>query len=356
MTAPFQANGHATLIGSIPLTDHDEALDLIMEYTPEIPLWPQLPCRSEEKMLVQFIEGFPGAIETEGKAYFQTDSETFMEGLLPFFEEYLAVSDDSSLLLDSRFSTSKLRAPGIYTLVEKPATAKAIALKGQITGPFTLLVGLTDHNKRLGYYDPTIREMIVKGIALKAAWQVSFLKKAGLPTLLFLDEPALAGLGSSSYISISKEDIATDLTESITAIHQAGGLAGVHVCANTDWNMLLQLDLDIVSFDAFGFFDKFITSKSFIIPYLKRGGIIAWGGIPTSDKEDIDRQTKDSLCSLWESHMDLLAEDGFSKEDLLKQTLITPSCGTGSLDIDRARKVLQLCHDVSAQLRKKYSV
>ena len=43
MIETFQPNCLATLIGSLPLTDHGKASDLIMEYTPEIPFWAQLP-------------------------------------------------------------------------------------------------------------------------------------------------------------------------------------------------------------------------------------------------------------------------------------------------------------------------
>jgi hypothetical protein len=54
MIETFQANCLATLIGSLPLTEHGEASDLIMEYTPEIPFWAQLPAHKKEGMMVQF--------------------------------------------------------------------------------------------------------------------------------------------------------------------------------------------------------------------------------------------------------------------------------------------------------------
>ena len=229
------------------------------------------------------------------------------------------------------------------------------AVKGQITGPFTMLTGISDIDKKLGYYDPTFRDIIVKGIAMKAAWQVTYLKEAyDVPVLLFIDEPALAGLGSSSFISISLDDIARDLAEVTEAIHKSGGLAGVHVCANTDWNILLTSDIDILSFDAYSFFDKFITCKKLIHAFLERGSLIAWGIIPTSEPEHIEQETCDSLVTRWEKQADLLSGENWNKNTLLKQTIITPSCGTGSLSPELATKVLQLTKDVSAALRAKY--
>ena len=248
------------------------------------------------------------------------------------------------------------RATGIFKLAEAAGTRTGLAgIKGQVTGPFTMLTGITDADKKLGYYDPTFRDIVVKGIAMKAAWQVAYLKKTyDVPVLLFIDEPALAGLGSSSFISISLDDIARDLAEVIEAVHKGGGLAGVHVCANTDWNLLLSSEIDIISFDAYSFFDKFITCKELIHSFLERGSYIAWGIIPTSEPDHIQQETCDSLVSRWEEQAALLSGDNWDTGSLLKQTIITPSCGTGSLSPELAKKVLQLTKDVSATLRKKY--
>jgi len=352
----FNAQGKSVLIGSLPVVDHREALELILASTPDIPLWPQLPVNPLEGMLNQFIGGLPCVKEDGERTYFEINTPGFEEAQLQFYEEYLQVAEDPSSLLASRFQISRKRAAGLYQLAETVRSGQGFsAVKGQITGPFTLLAGLKDKDGRLGYYDPTIRDMAVKDIAMKAAWQVRFLKEAAdLPVLLFIDEPALAGLGSSAFISISKDDIAEDLGEVITAVHQAGGLAGVHVCANTDWTLLLGSEIDIISFDAYNFFDRFITCKNEISSFLDRGGIIAWGIVPTSEEDDITRETAASLVTLWEQQAAMLADAQWDIPSLLEQTLITPSCGTGSLSMTLARRVLSLTRDVAAALQKKY--
>ena len=352
----FNAHGKSVLIGSLPAVDHREALELILASTPDIPLWPQLPVNPLEGMLNQFIEGLPCVTEDGGRTYFTIDAPGFEEAQLKFYEDYLQVTEDPTALLSSRFQISRERAAGLYRLAETVRSGQEYtAVKGQITGPFTLLTGLKDENDRLGYYDPTIRDMAVKDTAMKAAWQVRFLKEAAdIPVLLFIDEPALAGLGSSAFISISKDDIGEDLAEVITAVHQAGGLAGVHVCANTDWTLLLGSEIDIISFDAYNFFDRFITCKNEISSFLDRGGIIAWGIVPTSEADDITRETAASLVTRWEEQAAMLADAQWDIRALLGQTLITPSCGTGSLSMTLARRVLSLTRDVADTLQKKY--
>ncbi|MEN8140999.1 MAG: hypothetical protein ABFR97_07235 [Thermodesulfobacteriota bacterium] len=354
MKDDIKFNGLPTLIGSIPLSDHQEAMAWIMEYTPAIPLWPQLPGKPQEGMLVQFMEGFPG-LETDGdRLFFAADSERFQAEMVPFFEDFFSVTENPADLPHSRFGVSKERAQGLYTLAESCKESDLFAVKGQLTGPFTLLTGLTDQDKRAAFYDPTLRELVSKGTAMKAAWQVQFLKKIHENVILFMDEPALAGVGSSSLISISNEEIAADQAETINAIQQAGGLAGVHVCANTDWPLLLGLDYDIINFDAYGFFASFITCKSDILAFLERGGTIAWGIVPTAKEEDVEKESVASLEGLWHEQISQLASDDWPISRILAQSLITPSCGTGSLSPAAARKVLELTADLSARLREKF--
>ncbi len=104
MIETLQANCLATLIGSLPLTDHGEASDLIMEYTPEIPFWAQLPIHKNEGMMVQFTPGLPGFYIDNGNGVVNTDSESYDNDLLEFFEDYMAVIEGKIELDTSRFA------------------------------------------------------------------------------------------------------------------------------------------------------------------------------------------------------------------------------------------------------------
>ena len=223
----FTGNGLPVLIGSLPLNNHQKALDWIFEATPEIPLWPQLPSDPREQMLPQFAEGIPCIREEDpdhatGKIFYDVSYDGFDEEMLAFYEEYLQISENMSLLADSRFTTSRERAAGLYAFAERLAGTSCLqAVKGQVTGPFTMLTGIKDTQGRAGYFDETIREMTTKGIAMKAAWQTAFLSRSNKPVLMFIDEPALAGLGSSAFISVTTEDIREMINEVADAIHLA---------------------------------------------------------------------------------------------------------------------------------------
>jgi methionine synthase II (cobalamin-independent) len=360
-TGNFSADGLPVLIGSLPLADHREALDWIFAATPEIPLWPQLPSNPYEQMMPQFAEGIPciteeDLTEPEGRILFDTSGPDFAENMLAFFEEYMAVLEDPAALMNSRFQVSRDRAEGLYQFAETLGSRDhLVAVKGQVTGPFTMLTGIKDREGRAGYFDDTIREMVIKGIAMKAAWQTRLLAdKTDKQVIMFIDEPALAGLGSSAFISVTAAEIQEMINEAADAVHQQGGLAGIHVCANTDWELLLESQIDVISFDAYSFFDKFAPLRDKINSYLDRGSIIAWGGVPTGRADHIEKESSDSLTALWESQAEQLVGPNRDKAALLRQTFITPSCGTGSLKPELARKVLELTRAVSVNLRARY--
>jgi hypothetical protein len=357
----FAADGLPVLIGSLPLDDHGKALEWIFTATPEIPLWPQLPTNPYEHMMPQFAEGIPCITEEdltdpEGRILYNISSPDFEENMLAFFEEYMAVLEDPAALDTSRFQVSRDRAEGLYRFAGALADRKdLIAVKGQVTGPFTMLTGIKDHEGRAGYFDDTIREMVIKGIAMKAAWQTRLLAKTtDRQIIMFIDEPALAGLGSSAFISVTAAEIKEMINEVADAVHQAGGLAGIHVCANTNWSILLGSKIDIISFDAHGFFDRMAALKDEVDTFLKRGSIIAWGGVPTSRVEEIEQESVQSLTGMFKRQMATFTSPTRDMAALLSQTLITPSCGTGSIPPDAAQKVLSLTRETASVLRGEF--
>jgi len=139
----------------------------------------------------------------------------------------------------------------------------------------------------------------------------------------------------------------------IDAIHDANGLSGIHICANGDWSLALESNADILSFDAYSYFDNFILFKDAIHQFISQGRILAWGIVPTSRPEDIESETTQSLLAKWESQVDEVVSLGFSKQTIMAQSLITPSCGTGSLTLEQTQKVLTLTQELSSILKQK---
>ncbi|MFO8239914.1 MAG: hypothetical protein R6T90_02830 [Dissulfuribacterales bacterium] len=346
----FEPNALPTLIGSLPLSDHGEATRLILDYMPEIPLWAQLPGYPEERLISQFTEGLPGIRGKGDSLYFDTEDPAFEQELLFFYEQYLGVTEAGLSLEESVFAFSGRTGRGFKAFLEAipQADPRPVALKGQITGPFTMMSGLKDKAGRLAFFNPQLREVIVKSISLKARYQAEEMKALGHEVILFLDEPALAGFGSSAMVGIKKEDVIADLTEIIDTIKQTGGIPGIHVCANTDWSVILETPVDVLSFDAYGFFDRIVLYKKQLSDFLEKGKIMAWGLVPTLNEEDLKKEDVSSLKAVWDGQVKQLGAD---HEMIKRQSLITPSCGTGLLSPELSIRVMRLTRDLSMTIR-----
>ncbi len=343
------------LIGSLPLTDHGEAVKLILAKVPMIPLWPQLPRLPEEGMVRQFISGFPGLQENTSHYFINTACNDFAEQMALFYQEYLDIVENPALLKTSRFALREDTTRGFSVFMNALSLTafSTETLKGQITGPITTGIGVKDQHNRSIFYDDNLRDMLVKMLSLKARWQIGELRKYtdGASPIIFIDEPGIVSFGSSAFLGISKEMVTEAVGEVIDAIKSDGGIAGVHICANGDWSPVLNSAADIISFDAYFFFDNFILYKEILTNYLQRGGILAWGIVPTSDPDVLEKIDTDSLFSLFLQQVKVISSFGFSQKQILEQTLIAPSCGTGSLSVELALKVMDLTSEVSAKAR-----
>jgi hypothetical protein len=349
----------ATTLGSLPHTDVGRGTELILEATPEIPSWVQYPKRNAyENMMVQFTEGWPALVQGQERTYFDTTLPDYVEQLTGFYERYLAVEEGDRAALDS-FCLSERFAAGFAALEARLpghlATGQAWMLKGQVTGPFTQGTNLLDQDRRCAYYDEQLRDVVVKGVTLKAAWQMERLGAFGLPVMVFLDEPSLVGFGSQTYLTVSREDVVGDIDEVVEAIHARGGLAGVHCEENTDWGLLMETELDILDFDAYDHMQAMTLYPAELRAFLGRGGWLGWGIVPTLDVRAAATETADSLQPRFEAGVLRLVDKGFDRDLLFRRALITPSCGAGGvLTEPLAERVLRVLRELSLALRDRY--
>ncbi len=352
----FLPEGAATLIGSLPHQDRDLALELVFKFCPEIPSWPQLVKYREEQMIPQFCQNLPGLKEIDGTLIIDSETPDFEAGFLSFFEDYLMVTEGGSSLAESRFALSEKSGRTFRAFVEKLKQERPdslVAVKGQITGPFTMLTSIVDQQKRYVLYDDRISDMVVKSLSLQARWQAEVLSGFGVPVIIFLDEPALSGFGSSAFISVSAERIHEIINEVAEQIHQANGLVGTHVCANTDWNLIFDSEVDVLNFDAYAYFDRFALYRERFHSFIKDGKTVAWGIVPTMNPADIEKESVESLTRRWMNEIENMMNSGVDFPSVLEHSIITPSCGCGSLPENLAEKVLELNLQVSKKIREE---
>lgn len=348
----------ATAIGSLPHADADQAVGVVLKSIPEAPIWPQLPATGlTEQMEIQYSEGMPSTVIEQDKRrmYFDTASD-YSETFATFYEQYMAAMDPDSGTGDcSAMAITPAFSKGIYALEKclKAEGRKRPFVKVQTTGPCSFALTIVDENKRAMYYNEEFRDMIVKALAQKCRWQIQRFQPFAEGIICFIDEPILSAFGSSTYVSVKRDDVVALLKEVIDAVHMDKALAGIHCCGNTEWSILIDAGVDIVNFDAFSYGDTIAMYGEHVKQHLNRGGILAWGVVPTSTA--IREQTVDSLVAKFEQGADHLASKaGIDKQLIAEQAIITPSCGTGSLAVADAEKVFDLLGKTAAALKAKY--
>ncbi len=347
----------ATGIGSMPFEDPRHAVDVSLSRLSEAPTWPQLPRLGlNEQMEIQYSEGMPRIVidREKNRMYFDTSGDYYDE-LAVFYENYLMAMDPddgngdcSSMAISPEFSK------GIYAMEDRLRTLnnKLSCVKVQTTGPCSFALTIVDENKRAVYYNEEFRDIIIKALAMKCRWQIQKFRPFSEKVICFVDEPILSAFGSSTYISVRREDVVRHIADMVEAIHADGGIAGVHCCGNTEWSILIDAGVDIVNFDAFEFGETIAMYPEAVKTHLENGGILAWGVVPTSTA--IREQTVESLTDHFEKVMDNLASRGIDKQLIATQAMLTPSCGTGSMEPADAEKVFELTDILSKAMKNKY--
>lgn len=352
----FSPRALATGVGSMPHTDTAIAIRVMLENFATLPYWPQLPRRDfRENMYAQFSENLVGIqIDLPHEWMGLVKHDDMMAEIESFYARYL--QDDPNL-----FAISPEYAAGLYALRKAGnALDNARWIKGQITGPISFGLKVVDQTLKPMLYDEALRDVLVKHLARKAQWQEKFLANVGarlsrpgeetspVPTIIFVDEPSLALIGAS-VVALNRDEVVRDLEEVFSAIQ---GLKGTHCCGNTDWSMLLATSVNVISFDAYNYAENLALFANDVKQFLDRGGVLAWGIVPTIE-EEIANATAESLVARLDAAMGLLIKKGIDRDLLYERALITPACGLGTVSVSAAERAFNLTKQVSEHVAKR---
>jgi len=333
-------------VGSLPLTDPDEAVAFVLRYTPEVIAWPQLPRRSYlENMYVQFAEGLPGlVIDTEKERLFVYDE--------PPTDELLALAERLASDDPQAFAISPEYAAGLEALTRAltATPTQAPFVKGQVTGPVSLGLSIPREDRRALFYDDTLRDAAVQLLAGKARWQNDLLARLAPDStpIVMVDEPYLTQAGSA-LISIP-EDISLPALE--TCLSAIDGLAGIHVCGGTDWAGLTRLSVDLLDFDAADHLDSILTQREAVAAFLQQGGLLCWGVVP-NDQRAGEWTAEEAGRRVLTGAEALAAAGAPTAETILAGSFVAPACGTGALTRPAAEAVFTLTAQTSSWLRAR---
>ncbi|MBA3065084.1 hypothetical protein KJ633_07185 [bacterium] len=324
-----------TGIGSLPFTTVEEAVNFIKGF--DIPFWPQLPkITYMENMYIQYAEGLPFSVIDGEKQNIHFNLASPDAGELENFYEKVLSED-----LDY-FAISRERAAALHAVLENPLPVKAI--KGQIVGPVSFGLTVTDENKKPVFYHDVFKEILVKGLTLKARWMIRELKKSYGKVYLFIDEPYLSQIGSA-FVNLDPEEVKAFLKEMLDEINKEA-VSGIHCCGETDWSLLLDLPFKILSFDSYNY--SLLPFAGKLNSFLKNGGQILFGAVPA--EKLISEISADEIKKRIDTEIETLVKAGVDRELLMKNMMFSPSCGLATLSTEQIEDVMKMLNHLKSIL------
>ncbi|UCD09866.1 MAG: hypothetical protein JSU79_04265 [Dehalococcoidales bacterium] len=310
MTKVFKGNCKTTAMGIMPHRDIERALQLTLSL--DIPFWPQLPHVSYyEDMYAQFSQHFPGIIVDEEKSRLIFETSRFEKEL----EDYSLKMEDPKA-----FSLSEMYSVVYHRFLEEKLDEFS-AIRGQLIGPVSFGFKVVDENKRPIIYNDSVKTILYDFIMRKINIQNRELKGKNENAFVWLDEPGLSWVfsGLSGYSDVQAgKDYQGFLTglESIRALH---------LCANVNLTYLLEIGVDLLSFDAY---QMQLMPKGYadsVSRFIDKGGIICWGIVPT-DSDNLSVHTPQSLADLLLEYWQVISDNtGLSLKTIASQALLAPA-------------------------------
>jgi len=339
----FSPRFMATSLSVVPHRDLQQICRMILENFPEAPTIPRLT--SSLRMLT---EGMPCLVVDRVKRVLSFELTPDREHELIEFYEHVDAGDVDY------FAISEGYMSGFDALLrilkdDPPPELKVVHI--QIPGPVSWALATKDDKGTPAFYNPTLRDVMVKTIAMKAKWQEKKVKEIipGIKTMVIYGDPSL-GIHTSAMGGGAREDMINAVNEIVEAVE---GMAGIHCCANIDWTVLTESKDDLINFDAYEYSDKLALYPKDLNLFLERGGMLAWGIVPTFD-EKIAMESVDTLTERLDQGIELMIDRGVEKALLVENSCVTPSCNTGSMSLDLAERVFVYTSEISHRMRERY--
>lgn len=304
-----------------------EAIRAVARHSPQVPFWPQLPRLSEREAAVGQGLGVLGdLIEARGEGYGYRVKEGRIDSVVEVLHRSGGELTPANAAGFGEFEGAM--SSGLFS--------SARAVKGQIEGPVTLSAYLF-HKGRPFLSDPALFAAVAFHISQVICWQIDRLKFAGLPVLLFVDEPALCLEATAD--AVSEERRLSALAVTLEGARKRGAIAGLHCCAARPFRRMCRAKPDILSFDAHEGLELFFADGD-ARDFVKQGGAVAYGLIPTWP--GLDGVNPAGIFSRWLKAAALAGDP----QELARRAMITATCGLGLLEPGSIAQSFGAAHEV----------
>lgn len=306
----LEAKCRTTAMGIMPHTNIEEALELALSL--DIPFWPQLPRLSfYEDMYAQASQNFPGIAVDLDNTRLNFSTARFEQELWEYSEK---IDDARTFALGPKYSV-------VYHKFLERDFQGYYAIRGQVTGPVSFGFNVVDEDRKPIIYNDEVRTILFDFIQKKVNVQYDELRQKNPNAFVWVDEPGLGYVfsGLSGYNDRqAKEDYRNFL-------HGLDGPKGMHLCANVNLPYLLELGVEILSFDAYQIEFMPRDYANAVARFINDGGVISWGVIPT-DSAILAKETPEMLSLRLQDYWEVVSRNtNLTLKQIAEQALLAPA-------------------------------
>ena len=332
-----------TLTTTAPFKDIERGCRVMADNFREAVMLPRFA-----KGIRHLLGGMPClVIDSERRRLYFDISPGREEELVQFYDRYLAQDI-------GYWAISPQESKGLFEMLDVLRARQSEQLKlvmCGVPGPLTLGYTITDKEGTSCLYNDTLRDILIKQLGMKVAWMERKIRQelSGIETAVEIGEPTL-GIFTSAVGIGNKENIQQWWNETLVKVE---GIKGLHCCANADWTIILDANIDYLHFDAYQFGEKLALYPDGVSRFLKKGGMIAWGIVPNTN----DGLSGESLGSL-EKKLDLalngMVNVGVDKRLLIERSFVSTCCDTSNMSSEMAEKAFQITTQLSERMRQNH--
>ena len=334
----------ATTLESMPHRDLEEACRIMVRNFPEAPNIPRVT-----RSYRMWTERTPCLVIDREKKELRFELSSGRESeLVEFYDKYLAQDADY-------FAISPELDPALYKLGEMYREEPWPELKlihFHVPGPYSWGLSLKDEKGAPALYNDTLKDVMIKVLAMKVKWRERKIRELfpGIETLLCIGNGALQVYTSAGGTG-TREGLKNLYNELVDAVE---GMTMIHCCANFDWGLLMETRTDVINFDAYQYGNTMALYADELKRFLGRGGMIAWGIVPTTGAGNVEDENPDSLMERLEGCIQSVVDKGVDKQALLEASWVTPTCEPATMSVELAERVYEFTNEVSQRMRQKY--
>jgi methionine synthase II (cobalamin-independent) len=324
----------ASGIGSMPGDDFNDSFQVVLGEVGDLPFLPELPARGTSASMVGRTLGLVGelGVDLQPAGWRLTDAPS----------------------ADQRRARSLL-AQDLDT-VEELAQGRAVVLKVQVVGPWTLAAQVERPRGDKVVGDHGARRDLAQALAEGVRQHVADVRRrlgGDASVVVQLDEPALPTVlaggvptasGFSRHRSVTAADAAQTLDWLDAAVVSAGATTLVHCCAaEVPVAMLRETSIPGLSFDL-----SLVTRSQYedLAEWVDAGRALWPGAVPAVDPAG----TPPGEVELTNRVLGWWSALGFSEPETVPATVVTPACGLAGASPAWARTALSLAERVARNL------